>query len=105
MARVKYYNKLVRDHIPDIIQKGGKSCQTRTLSDEEYVRELVKKLQEEVDEFAEQPDVEELADILEVVKALSETLNTDIDQVESVRKNKAQDRGAFENKIYLEWVE
>lgn len=102
---MQYYNKLVRDHIPEIIQRSGKMCQTRTLLDEEYVRELVKKLREEVDEFIEQPDVGELADILEVLKALSETLKTDMDHVEVVRKNKARDRGAFQNKVYLEWVE
>ena len=99
------YNKLVRDLIPDIIQQKGKQCQTRILSETEYQDALIKKLQEEVTEFTEQPNLEELADILEVVHALTESLGADQATVEDVRKQKALERGGFEKRIFLEWVD
>jgi predicted house-cleaning noncanonical NTP pyrophosphatase (MazG superfamily) len=99
------YNKLVRDLIPDIIKKEGKSYQTRILSDTAYQQELIKKLQEEVTEFIEQPNLEELADILEVIESLTELLGSDIETVEMIRMQKAQDRGGFKRRIFLEWVD
>lgn len=99
------YNKLVRDLIPDIIDKEGKKYQTRILSDMEYQHELIKKLQEEVTEFTEQSNIEELADILEVIQALTESLGSDMATVETIREQKAQDRGGFKKRIFLEWVD
>jgi predicted house-cleaning noncanonical NTP pyrophosphatase (MazG superfamily) len=105
MTQKKHHNKLVRDLIPSIIEKDGRTCQTRILSDEDYMRELLRKLREEVEEFTDLPAIEELADILEVVRALAETLGTDVSKLEAVREKKALDRGAFKERIYLEWVE
>ena len=99
------YNKLVRDLIPDIIEKEGKQYQTRTLSDTAYQQELIKKLQEEVTEFTEVPNLEELADILEVIHALAESLGADMTTVEGIRRQKVVERGGFEKRIFLEWVD
>lgn len=99
------YNKLVRDLIPDIIQKEGKRYQTRILADEEYKDALIKKLQEEVTEFTEESNLEELADILEVVGALAEALGADKAAAEDVREQKALERGGFKKRIFLEWVD
>ncbi len=104
-VRMIQYNKLVRDRIPEIIQKSGRKCHTRILADEEYVKELTKKLHEEVKEFTEQPNLEELADILEIINALAEILTADIAKVEDIRKQKALDRGTFKDRIFLEWVD
>lgn len=100
-----HYNKLVRDLIPNIIQQEGKQCQTRTLSDQEHQKSLIQKLQEEVTEFTEEPNLEELADILEVVHALTESLGADQATVEEIRKEKALMRGGFDKRIFLEWVD
>lgn len=99
------YNKLVRDLIPDIIHKKGKRYQTRIWADEEYKDALIQKLQEEVTEFTEQPSLEELADILEVVGVLAEALGADKATVEGVREQKALERGGFKKRIFLEWVD
>ena len=64
---MKVYNKLVRDKIPDIIKAEGRTVKTRVLNDEEYRVELNKKLQEEVKEYLDDNNVEELADIVEVI--------------------------------------
>lgn len=66
----QYYNKLVRDRIPEIIEQSGKKAVTRIAGDGEYRQYLREKLQEEVGEFMENGNPEELADILEVVFAL-----------------------------------
>ena len=106
---MKKYNKLVRDKIPEIIERDGKNANFRTLSDEEYINELKKKSYEELDEFCaavtSKEAVEELADLLEIIHAHVEVLGTSFDVVEQVRQRKAMDRGGFKNKIFLENVE
>ena len=69
---MKICNKLVRDNIPDICRKNGQIPKISILDEESYGRELKKKLVEEVNEFLESGDTEELADIAEVIDALSE---------------------------------
>ena len=96
------YNKLVRDKIPEIIKSTGKIPLTHIASDEEYFLKLKEKLQEEVDEFLKDDNPEELADILEVVYAISEFKKTSKEELESIRKNKAEKRGTFKGKIILE---
>ena len=102
---MKTYNKLVRDRIPELIEANGHKCETRVLNDDEYLIELKNKLQEEVNEFLESDSVEELADILEVVHSLSAQFGTNIESVEETRSNKANKRGTFNNKIFLQTVE
>ena len=102
---MKTYNKLVRDRIPEIIEASGHKCETRVLSDDEYLVELKNKLQEEVNEFLESGSVEELADIIEVVHSLSAQSGSSIESVEEIRSNKADERGGFKEKIFLNTVE
>lgn len=64
------YNKLVRDKIPDIIAEKGQASRTRLLSESEYRDYLRLKLQEEMKEFLESNDIEELADLVEVIRAM-----------------------------------
>ncbi|WP_062515127.1 nucleoside triphosphate pyrophosphohydrolase [Halobacillus sp. KGW1] len=103
------YNKLVRDFIPEIIKKNGKQLNTSILTDEEYVIELKAKLEEEVKEFLEaegkEDSVEELADVLELLYALANQLGSSAEELEHVRAQKAKDRGAFNDKVYLIDVE
>jgi predicted house-cleaning noncanonical NTP pyrophosphatase (MazG superfamily) len=99
------YNKLVRDKIPQIIESKGKEFSTKILNDEDYIKYLKEKAYEELDEYcAAETDgeaVEELADLLEVVRALSEKHGSTIEEVETVRKDKAEKRGGFEDKMFL----
>lgn len=99
------HNKLVRDKIPEIIEKSGKTPVTHTLSDEEYISELDKKLNEECAEYQADKSIEELADMLEVMYAIAEARGWSASELESVRKAKAEKRGGFKEKIYLEYVE
>ena len=102
---MKIYNKLVRDKIIDIIEADGRVAKYRILDDNEYRQELNKKLQEEVKEYLEDNNVEELADIVEVIYGILNSVNVSIQEFEKVRINKQEKRGALEKKIYLEEAE
>jgi len=101
----KIYNKLVRDKIPQIIQNKGGIAQTVVLSEEDYLKELNIKLQEEVKEYLESGEVEEIADILEVLLALAKQKGLSYNELEEIRDQKAKKRGAFNDKIFLISVE
>lgn len=93
------YNKLVRDKIPEILDKKGVSYEKRIASPEEYKVELIKKLGEEIQEFSEAGDMEELADVVEVVEALKKL--PEYADVEAIRQKKREERGGFDEKIIL----
>ena len=102
---MKIYNKLVRDKIPEIIEASGKPCATRCLESAEYAGFLKKKLEEEVAEYLKDGGIEELADILEVVRALAALEGADAAALEAARARKAEARGGFERRILLENVD
>ena len=82
---MKIYNKLVRDKIPEIVLKNdGKTCKTKTLNDEEYLTSLNTKLQEELKEYLESGDVEELADLEEVLRAILDVKNVNFEEFEKI---------------------
>lgn len=101
---MKVYNKLVRDRIPEIIESNGESCKVRVLSDEEFLFELNKKLEEEVKEYLESREIEELADIEEVLRAILDVKKCDYGEFEKIRIAKTKKRGAFKKKLFLETV-
>lgn len=96
--------KLVRDRLPDLIRRNGGEPRTRRLSDEEFATALASKLVEEAEEFGAMPTAEELADVLEVVYALVRHIGTSVDEVETIRRAKAAERGAFDLRLLLESV-
>ena len=104
----KIYNKLVRDNIPNIIRNNGGNPFVRILSDKEYKEELEKKLLEEYNEVlkatSSKDRIEELADMLEIIKSLAELENNTLEDVIEVANVKKLKRGGFSNKIYLEKV-
>lgn len=98
------YNKLVRDRIPEIIEASGKKCSTEILSDEEYLRMVDAKLDEELAEYHKDQNIEELADLIEVIYAAAQARGYSLDELEQVRAKKAEKRGAFKEKILLRKV-
>ncbi len=95
------YNKLVRDNIPQIIEQKGGKAEIRILSDEEYRKFLEAKLDEEVGEYHQEKNAEELADILEVVYALASSIGCTKEELQSIHLNKRTQRGGFDKKILL----
>ena len=106
-GNVQIYNKLVRDNIPDKIKSNGEKPIISILDDNRYKEELEKKLYEEYKEVIEasgENRIEELADMLEVIKALARLEGKTLDDVIEVAKVKVKKRGAFDKKIFLERV-
>ena len=101
---MKHYHKLVRDKIPQIIEAAGKTCTCFVLPDHEYLTLLNAKLNEEVTEYQESGEMEELADILEVIHAIAKARGSSIEDVEAIRQAKREERGGFELQILLEDV-
>ena len=97
---MKVYNKLVRDKIPEIIKADGKECKTRILSKDEYIAALETKLNEEVAEYQEDKNLEEMADVLEVLQAICLARGYSLDELEAMRIKKAKERGGFKDKIF-----
>ena len=95
------YDKLVRDKIPELIQKAEETPVIRILEDAEYQERLEEKLDEEVAEFHKDQNIEELADILEVVLALSESLGYSREELESAYLEKHEARGGFSDRVFL----
>ena len=103
----KIYNKLVRDKIPDIIKGNGENPVIKVLNEDEYKKELEKKLYEEYNEVISangQDRLEELADMLEVIAALAKIEGKTLEDVSLIAHQKVLKRGSFNNRIYLEKV-
>ena len=101
------YNKLVRDKIPNIIEQNGEIPITKVLNKIEYKKELEKKLYEEYQEVLESNGnerLEELADMLEVIKSLALLENKSLDDIISISNQKSEKRGSFTERIFLEKV-
>lgn len=96
------YNKLVRDKIPGIIERKGGVPITHIANEVEYWEKLKEKLLEEIEEFKKDESIEEFADILEVLEAIAEYKEFDMEKVQNVKKKKAMDRGTFKDKIILD---
>lgn len=102
--QAKPYHKLVRDRIPEIIEADGKICTTEVLSDEDCLRLLDAKLNEELAEYQDSKSLEELADLLEVMQAVVTARGWTWEQLEQVRQDKKNRRGGFERKLLLKEV-
>jgi predicted house-cleaning noncanonical NTP pyrophosphatase (MazG superfamily) len=97
----KKYNKVVRDKIPEIIEESGKKYNLKQIDDASFLVEIEKKLIEEVNEYSESKDIEELADLLEVIYRISELRGVNSDELDEIRKDKAKKRGIFANNLFL----
>ena len=102
--KVLTYNKLVRDRIPEIIESSGKTCSTDILSEADYLRLVDLKLDEELAEYHKDQNIEELADLLEVIRAAAHARGYTLDDLERVRAEKAAKCGGFEKRILLKEV-
>ena len=95
------HNKTIRDKIPEIIQKDGQTCNVKTLSDEDFLVELEKKLSEEITEYQNDKNPEELADILEVIYRIAQLKGVSKEELEKIRTKKLEERGGFEENLFL----
>ncbi|SFB11307.1 nucleoside triphosphate pyrophosphohydrolase [Clostridium frigidicarnis] len=98
---MKKYDKLVRDLIPEIIRKDGKECSVKIVSEKEKLPLLEEKLKEEVNEYLEDKNIEELADVIEVLFGLAEALGYSEEDLVKAREKKRDERGGFKDGVVL----
>ena len=101
---MEIYNKLVRDKIPEIIEATGKNFDIHYAKKEELLPLLETKLNEEVSEYLEDKNLEELANIMEVLFSLAAALGYSEEDLITKRNSKKEERGGFEKGIILEKV-
>ena len=100
-----HYNKLIRDNNVKIMEDRGCRVTWEKMNAKKYGEELDKKLREEIEEFLENYDPEEMADVIEVIYAQLEFRNIKREDVEKIRIEKRNRKGAFKNRIFLKTVE
>lgn len=101
---MKVYNKLVRDRIPEIIEKSRSTCEIEIVNGKEKQELLENKLLEEVNEYMEDKNLEELADVMEVLFGLAKELGYSEEDLLNKRNEKLQERGGFKEGIVLKNV-
>ncbi|WP_196001951.1 nucleoside triphosphate pyrophosphohydrolase [Clostridium sp. 1001271B_151109_B4] len=101
---MKTYNKLVRDLIPQVIRQSGKECEIEIAPKEKRAELLEAKLMEEVNEYLEDKNLEELADVMEVLFGLAANLGYSEEDLLNKREEKLKERGGFKEGIVLKGV-
>lgn len=107
MSRV-YYNKLIRDNIPNKIRNKGEECEARMIEDDaEFEQELLKKVKEEASALSmvrtREDLLDEFADLMEVLDALKEFHNLSPEEMREVRVENQQKKGSFKHRYFLHW--
>lgn len=101
---MKVYNKLVRDLIPEVIKATGKECDIEIAAKEDRAELLEDKLMEEVNEYIADKNLEELADIMEVLFGIAHNLGYSEEDLLKKREEKLKERGGFKDGIVLKSV-
>jgi predicted house-cleaning noncanonical NTP pyrophosphatase (MazG superfamily) len=103
----KDYNKLVRDRIPEIIERSGRDYEIEIMEDGEYKKKLLEKLVEEAEEARsanKEEFVKELGDVYEVLETIEIVFGIDPEKIKLLREERKKNRGGFEKRIKLIWT-
>ncbi len=98
------YDKLIRDNIPKIIEKAGKTCVVEKVEGDVYLNYLLKKLFEEAEELKEDKNIEELADVMEVAESIRKALGIETKDLLELMEKKRKKNGGFEKGLVLKEV-
>ena len=98
---MKAYDKLVRDRIPEIIEASGNKCEIEVVNDKVALEYLYKKLNEEVSELLEDKNLDEIADVVEVLFAIAGKYGYSEKDVLDRRNENKDARGGFEDNLIL----
>jgi len=108
IPKTQSYYKLVRDNIPQIIKENGDIPIFRELNNEEYWEYLLEKSKEELLEVKKAKSIieikKELADTLEVLRAMAEFNGLTLEDIIEEADRKKITNGAFKRKLLLERV-
>ena len=109
MIKKIYYHKLVRDKIPEIIEKSGGAAKFKKLTAKQFEKELLKKVGEESSALpgvkSKKELIDELADVIEVIDEIKKFKKIMEKQIKKARKANMDRKGGFKKKLYLVWSE
>lgn len=107
MSGKVFYNKLIRDNIPEKIAKAGATCETKVLSDTEFEEALLKKVEEEASALPKvttrEELIEELADVLDVIDEIKRVKKIEEREVQEAQAQALEKKGGFTKKLFLIW--
>lgn len=106
MKKKIFHRKLIRDKIPEFIKIENNEFKTRVLGKKEFEKELKRKLLEETKETIKAPReklLNELADVLELIKSIGNHYGLSFSKIEKYQKEKKKIRGGFKKKLFLIW--
>ncbi len=98
---IRVYNKAIRDKIPKIIEESGSTPKVKKLNDNDFLKELTKKIDEEVNEFKESKKAEELCDLIEIAYRIAELYGVSNMELDQIRSEKNLKRGKFDTNLFL----
>lgn len=102
-----YYNKLVRDRIPEKIAGKGSECKVKKLSEKAFERELLKKVGEEASGImsakTKRELASELADVIDVIEEIKRVKKISEGEIKSAQKQAYEVKGGFKKKLFLVW--
>lgn len=100
-----FYNKLIRDNIPSIIEKEGKSHNVIVLDHMSFLHELKKKLIEESIELqnavSKMEIINELVDVEEIIETLMKEYMITDEELNLRKLEKKLKNGGFDKKLFL----
>ena len=109
MSKV-YYNKLIRDKVPEQIERSGGEYEVRTLNPEEFRTALYQKLQEEAQEVVTASAgssrtalLDELADLETILTEIRSLEKVADEEMRSALARNLERKGGFAKRLYLEW--
>ncbi len=105
-----YYNKLIRDNVPDIIRAKREACEVRQITDvQEFQQELFKKIKEEANSLAmvrtKEEFLAEYADLMMVFDTIMGQLEITPEEVAEARNQNLLKKGGYKHQYYLLWSE
>lgn len=102
-----YYNKLIRDNIPERIAKAGASCSIKKLLKKSFEKELIKKVEEEASGMQNAKNKKELigeiADVVEVINEIKKVKKIRESEINAARRKNMQRKGGFNKRLFLYW--
>lgn len=103
MKRIKF-EMLVRDHVPTLIEKSGRSVVAKRANPEEIQELLHFKLHESLNQYENTQDILDLIKCLEVIDAIAKAQGIDSDQVLKIKEAMRNEKGGFEEMLVLKEI-
>jgi predicted house-cleaning noncanonical NTP pyrophosphatase (MazG superfamily) len=104
-----YYNKLVRDKIPEVIKKSGGVAEFKKLSGKQFETELLKKVGEEstglLSTKSKKELISEMADVVAVIDEIKKFKKIKDSELKTAMEANMEKKGGFKKKLFLVWSE